>query len=190
MEQLDILKHSVDSLERIRVPYMIVGSYACFAYGESRFTQDIDIVIEMFPGQVKAFCEAFPAPDFFVSEDAVKDAVKNRFQFNVLHPSSGNKIDFIFSRNDDWATSRMQRRQSARIHPERDVMLASPEDIIIGKLWFYSEGKSDKHLRDIAGILKVSGDSLDRNYLAKWVRKLGYTSIWDQCLQQVENTNL
>ncbi len=44
MEQLDILRHAVESLERMGVPYFVVGSMASIAYGETRFTQDIDIL--------------------------------------------------------------------------------------------------------------------------------------------------
>ena len=44
MEQLDILRHAVEALERMKVPYIVVGSIASIAYGESRFTQDIDII--------------------------------------------------------------------------------------------------------------------------------------------------
>jgi hypothetical protein len=49
MEQIDILRHTVDVLERLAVPYLIVGSFASIAYGESRFTQDIDVVIAFPP---------------------------------------------------------------------------------------------------------------------------------------------
>ena len=44
MEQIDILRHAVEALERMNVPYLVVGSFASIAYGESRFTQDIDII--------------------------------------------------------------------------------------------------------------------------------------------------
>ena len=121
MEQLDILKHTVDTLDRLKIRYMVVGSYGCIAYGETRFTQDIDIVIEMFPGQVNSLCEAFPSPEFYISKDAVRDAVKNRFQFNVLHPTSGNKIDFMLAKQDDWGRTQMARRRMTRIHPNREV---------------------------------------------------------------------
>jgi hypothetical protein len=36
-------------------------------------------------------------------------------------------------------------------------MLCAREDVIVKKLWFYQMGESDKHLRDIASMLKVSG---------------------------------
>jgi hypothetical protein len=185
MRQIDLLKHAVDALERIRIPYMIVSSYACFAYGESRTTQDIDIVIELFPSQIKPLFDAFPAPDFYVSEQAIRDALKYRSPFNILHPSSSNKIDFLFPRDNDWGRSQFERKTSARILPDQPVSIACPEDIIVGKLWFYSEGGSDKHLRDIASILKISGDSIRRPAIEKWARQYGYTSVWEKCLSKL-----
>jgi hypothetical protein len=46
MERIDILRHTVDALERLEVPYLIVGSFASIAYGESHFTQtSIDVIV-------------------------------------------------------------------------------------------------------------------------------------------------
>ena len=44
---------------------------------------------------------------------------------------------------------------------------------------FYREGGSEKHLRDIAGILKISGNTVDRNYISEWAQRLGLTDIWN-----------
>jgi hypothetical protein len=52
-------------------------------------------------------------------------------------------------------------------------MFISPEDVILNKLLFYKEGGVDKHARDIAGVLRISGDSLDVNYLNTWAKQLG-----------------
>ena len=136
MEQADILRHSADTLDRLGVPYMVVGSYACMAYGETRLTQDIDIVIDLPMAAVSPFCAAFPPPAFYLSEHAVRDAVRRRFQFNVLHPAGGTKIDFILPRSDEWGRARMARRRGRRLIPDRDVSTASPEDVILGKLWY------------------------------------------------------
>jgi len=161
MEQIDILRHTVDALERLEVPYLIVGSFASIAYGESRFTQDIDVVVALEERHVPEFIAAFPAPEFYLNESAIRDAIRTSFQFNVLHPSSGNKIDFILPRTGPWASLRMARGRPARLLPDRDVMVAAPEDVIIGKLWYYAEGGGDRHLRDIAGILRVTGAGVD-----------------------------
>lgn len=186
MTQLEFLKHSVDTLDRLGVKYMIVGSYACMAYGEARLTQDIDIVIDLSMQAVAEFCAAHPPPLFYVSETAVRDAVRTRFQFNVLHPSSLNKIDYILPRIDAWGAGRMDRRRRVRLLPGREVDVASPEDVILGKLWYHSLGGSDKHLRDIAGILRTSGDAVDRADVLAWAEKLGYTAVWNKILKKLD----
>jgi hypothetical protein len=186
MEQIDILRHAVDMLERLNVPYLVVGSIASMAYGESRFTQDIDIVAAFEIQHISGLIEAFPEPDYYISESAIRDAIRTSFQFNVVHMSSGNKIDFILPRAGAWATTRMARRRPTRLLPDRDVMTAAPEDVILGKLWYYSEGGSDRHLRDIAGILRVSGERVDRAEVERWARELGYLDAWQQVLAKVD----
>jgi len=75
---------------------------------------------------------------------------------------------------DDTRFSRACRIEIEKI----PVRFASAEDVIIKKLEYYRSGESDKHLRDIAGILKVSGESLDFAYLEKWVTTFRLASIW------------
>ena len=43
---------------------------------------------------------------------------------------------------------------------------------------YYREGRSEKHLRDIVGILKVSADLIDFDYIARWARDLSLDEIW------------
>ncbi len=186
MEQMDILRHAVTVLEDLRVPYLVVGSFASIAYGESRFTQDIDIVAALELKHVPGLMTAFPSPEYYLSDAAVRDAIQSSFQFNVIHPSSGNKIDFILPCSGPWADARMSRRRAVRLLPDRDVMTAAPEDVILGKLWYYSEGGGDRHLRDIAGILRVTGDGVDRAEVERWAAELGYLDIWQAIVAKVD----
>src|SRR4051794_8425502 len=94
---------------------MIVGSYGSTVYGEPRFTNDIDVVADLPHDSVRAFCAAFPPPDFFLSEPAVLGAIANRFQFNLLHPASGNKVDVILPRDDEWGRTQLDRRRRIRL---------------------------------------------------------------------------
>ena len=186
MEQTDILRYAIDALELLQVRYLVVDSFASIAYGESRFTQDIDIVAAFEMHHVQGLLEAFPQPEFYLSETAVLDAIRTQFQFNIIHPTSGNKIDFILPRTGAWAAARMARRRPIRLLPDRDVMTAAPEDVILGKLWYYSEGGGDRHLRDIAGILRVTGDGVDRADVERWARQLGFLDIWLAILDTVD----
>jgi hypothetical protein len=186
MEQIDILRHAVDALERMRAPYVVVGSIASIAYGESRFTQDIDVVAAFEMRHVGPLVAAFPPSEFYLNEEAVREAIRTSFQFNVIHPASGNKIDFMLPRDDEWSRTQMARARPIRLLPDREVMTAAPEDVILGKLWYYSEGGGDRHLRDIAGILRVSGEDVDRTEVERWARERGHLEIWQQIVAKVD----
>jgi hypothetical protein len=185
VEQTDLLKRAVEILDQLSIPYAIVGSFASGAWGESRFTQDIDILVSVTPSQATALCHAFPAPDFYVSQTAAQEAVKRRSQFNVIHPASGNKIDFLIAGATPWSMAQLQRRKRVAIFADKEVAIAAPEDVILGKLVYYHEGGSEKHLRDITGILKVSGEAVDRQYLSTVAAQLGVADIWQAIVNRV-----
>lgn len=185
MELSELLHHLTSELDRLNIPYLITGSMATIAYGEPRLTNDIDVVVDLRLDQVEDFCRAFPSPEYYCSTAAVRDAVLRRFQFNILHPSSGLKIDVMIPEQSEFNRSRLSR--AARLHTTDDTMawFASPEDAILKKLEYYRIGGSDKHLRDIAGVLKIQRDRLDFAYLALWALKLGVADLWKQLLSSI-----
>ncbi len=185
MEQTDLLRYVVHSLEELGIPYMLVGSFASGVYGEPRMTQDIDFVVDLAADKVKGLCSLFPQNDFYISEATVLAAVKSRGQFNVIHPASGNKIDFMVARNDAWGRSQIERRQRVRLLPEVDGYTARPEDVILSKMDYYREGGSEKHMRDITGMLRVSSELIDRGYIQTWAQRLGLLEIWNAILQRL-----
>jgi hypothetical protein len=193
MEQIELLRRAVDTLERLKTPYALVGSWGSGIYGEPRFTRDIDIVVDLSVSQVDAFCSAFPNNDFYLSRETVMEEIRTRGQFNLVHPASGNKIDFIMTRLDQWSAGQLLRRRRIQIGTganQFSSFVAAPEDVILGKLWYYSEGGGDRHLRDIAGILRVTGAGVDRAEVERWATKLGYLEIWQQILEKVDGPDL
>ncbi len=185
MEQDELLRRVVEVLEEQAVTYMLVGSLASGVYGEPRLTNDIDIVVELRADQVARLCQAFPAPEYYLREKTAQEAIAATSQFNVIHPASGNKIDFIIARRDAWGRSQIGRRRREQILPGRAGYTAAPEDVILGKLWYYEEGGSEKHLRDIAAMLQVSGDEIDIGYVDQWARQLGFTETWQTVVNRV-----
>lgn len=185
MEQHEVFSFALRAVESLQLPYMVVGSVASISYGEPRMTLDMDVVIDITIVDVARFCAAFPQDEFYVSSRAVLDAIVHRSQFNVIHPSSGNKIDFMLPNNDAWGRQQIQGRRSRPILDGADAFVARPEDIIISKMLYYREGASDKHLRDITGMLKVSGDQIDRDYITCWATELEVLDIWQAILKRV-----
>src|SRR5688572_25990201 len=177
MDQAQLLSFLLDVLERQGLRYAIAGSHASMAYGEARFTNDIDVVVALTPLTLRAFCAAFPESDFYVSEDGARTAAARGGQFNIIHPESGLKIDVIVPKTEfEWA--QLTRTVRAPASAKRDACYASPEDVIIKKMEAYNEGGSEKHLRDITGILKVMGDRVDRSYIDGWARTMDLAQIW------------
>jgi hypothetical protein len=166
-----------------------VGSYASSIWGEARFTQDIDIVVSLSAHNIDQLCEAFPAPEFYLSPIAAREAVERHSQFNVIHPTSGNKIDFMIAGSNPWSESQLQRGRRVPIFADHEVSIAAPEDVILGKLVYYREGGSDKHLRDIAGILSISGNQVDLPYTEKFARQLGVVDTWHEILKKIEGSD-
>ncbi len=185
MEQRELLEKVVDVLEGMGVSYMIVGSYGSGAWGEPRFTQDIDIVVSLAVDDVQPLVRAFPLSEYYISAEAVEAAVCDGGQFNVIHPSSGNKVDFMMSRRDPWGRMQLSRRRRVQIESGLNASVAAPEDIILSKMEYYREGGSEKHLRDITGIMKVSPDDVDRRYIARWAEQLGLMEIWRAILRRL-----
>lgn len=178
MEQIELLRYALTALEALDIEHMLVGSMASMAYGEPRMTRDIDIVLNLAPEQVDSLCDTFPAPEFYVSRDAARDAVRRRSQFNIIHPTSGNKLDLIVSRDDAWGRGQLARRRTVALLPDLAASMAAPEDVILAKMAYYREGEHEKHLRDIASMLRISGEMIDRNYIRDWSARLDLLDIW------------
>jgi len=146
-------------------------------------TNEVDIVADLRPDQVDALVDRFPEQDFQVSDQAVRLAINARHQFNIIHPDSGLKLDVMIPNAGEHSQVELQRR--VRVKPvggDAETFLAAPEDIIIKKMEFYREGESEKHLRGIAGMPKVSWQLIDRSYVQDWATKLGLSEIWEQIL--------
>jgi len=58
--------------------------------------------------------------------------------------------------------------------------IAPVEYVILRKLEYYSEGGSEKHLRDIAGILSVSSDRIDFGQLSEKIHEYSLEKEWEE----------
>ncbi len=95
MELHELRARLVSALERLQIPYLITGSVAAMAYGEPRLTNDIDVVVDINASHVRGLLAQFPTDEFYLSDEAIHDALARKGQFNIIHPSSGLKIDVM-----------------------------------------------------------------------------------------------
>ncbi len=178
LTQSDVLRHTIAALERTEIPYLVCGSVAAGALGEPRMTLDIDIALSLALSDVERLCAEFPSPEFYVSSITAQEAIRARKQFNVIHPETGNKVDFMMLGRDEWSRSQLERRLRVQLLPNLEGYSSSPEDVIISKMRYHREGGSEKHIRDSAGILAIQGTRLDRVYIKHWVDEFQLNDIW------------
>lgn len=70
----------------------------------------------------------------------------------------------------------MPLRRRLRWNDNLEISVAPPEYVVLRKLEYYREGRSEKHPADIQAISEVTGLNLDR--LDPWLDQLGLRSIW------------
>lgn len=182
MQEINLFRVFFDRLENSGLKYMVTGATAAIIYGEPRLTNDIDIVIEMGEKDAGRITRSFPSDQFYcppleVLEQEARRSLRGHF--NVIHHSTGFKADFYLKGKDDlhnWAIDRRKRFKLEGV----SIWVAPPEYVILRKLEYYREGKSEKHLRDIAGMIEVSGELIDLTDLEKRVRLLGLEKEWEK----------
>jgi len=167
------------ALEECGIPYMVAGSVASILYGEPRLTNDMDVVAEIEPRHVDGFLAHFGAEDFYApSADFVRRVIESGGLFDIIHVASASKVDIIVRRRTEFAALEFSRRQRVPFTEQLEASVATPEDVILSKLLFYAQGRSEKHLSDIAGILRVSAGRVDLGYVEAWVSRLGLRDAW------------
>src|SRR5262249_57174797 len=92
MSQQELLAPVTRVLADAGIDYMMTGSVASGLPGEPRSTQDIDLVVAMPAAAIPHLLKAFPPPDYYLSEESVRDAIRGRSMFNSLSLADGNKI--------------------------------------------------------------------------------------------------
>ncbi len=174
----ELLRIIIGILEKLELRYFVTGSVAAMYYGEPRFTNDIDVVIDLPERRIPELLASFPAGEFYLSEEALRRAVKGQGMCNVIHVPSSLKIDVMIAADTLFNRSRFERAKRVQPDEDLDALFTSAEDVILKKMDFFREGGSEKHLRDITGILMVSGDQLDHDYIEGWADQMGLETIW------------
>ncbi|HUP18906.1 MAG TPA: hypothetical protein VM778_03010 [Gemmatimonadota bacterium] len=181
----DLLLHLIDTLEDLALPYGLTDSIASMVYGEPRTTFDIDVVVQLQEPDVDRLKERFPEPDFFLDEVAARPAVREGRSFNILHPVSGFKID-VFPAVGSIGRMQIERRRRLPAVGDRLGDFSPPEALIVYKLRYYREGGSERQLRDIASMLAISGDDIDREEIGRLASEFGVDDVWRQVLAALD----
>jgi hypothetical protein len=174
----------VDIFEATGIEYLIWGGVAAVAYGEPRFTQDMDVLVRLHHDQVDTLTRLLEEDGYYVSVEAVRDALDKHFYFNAIHLETGVKIDFCVAGPDPIYVWAFEHRQVKSFDEFRQASYMPPESVILTKLRAYQEGHSTRHLDDIEGILRVSGPELDLIYVDRAAARIGALGTWRELLEK------
>jgi len=177
------LTYVIDVLERLGIPYMIVGGFAAILYGEPRLTIDVDIVVDMKLGHVGPFVAAFPVPDYYASAEGILDSLLRRYPFNVIQPSTGAKVDLVPMPADPFTHAAFARRQRLEYDEAgHSATFITAEDIVVAKLVAFQKTGSDKHLRDARGVLLMQWEVLDLEAIRRGAAAIGMLDTLEDLL--------
>ena len=182
---LDILQ----TLERIGAPYMVIGAFAGTVYGITRVTYDIDMIVDLKEEHIAALVAAYPLPRYYADPEMIRSSIALGIMFNIIDSSRGEKADLTPLTMDSGYLLAFKRRvrQSVEIPGAEpfDIWCARAEDVIVGKLMAWAEGRSHKHETDIYEILvfhylgldpALSAD-FDEAYIDQQAARLGEDAL-------------
>lgn len=172
---LETLRDFVTNADKLSIKYMVTGSFAMSAYGEIRYTRDIDIVIQIEGHDVTRFANSF-AGRYYVSDSSIKRAIDRRSMFNMVNFETGEKIDCIIQKDTDFAKESFGRRRKAVV-AGIEFWTTTKEDLMIAKLDWARDSHSEMQIRDIANL---SYDEYDKTYLMGWIARLKLGDIWSE----------
>ncbi|HEV8198637.1 MAG TPA: hypothetical protein VGS03_01295 [Candidatus Polarisedimenticolia bacterium] len=170
----------LEVLDRLGVAYHLGGSYASAIHGFPRQTHDVDLVVDLPRERVSDLVQALGG-DFYVDEQAVARAVKERGSCNLVHHATGIKVDLFVKGAAPFDEAEFDRKVVVRLGDEapHDVFVKSAEDTLLRKLLWYRLGGevSDRQWEDVRGILNVQAERLDMVYLNDWADRLGLRDL-------------
>ena len=174
----------VEVLEQLGIPYMVVGGFAAIFYGEPRLTLDVDIVVDMKEEHMEPFVATFPVPDYYVSEEGIRDSLRRRYPFNVIQPATGAKIDMMPLTTDPLTFGAFERRQRITYDEAgHTATFISAEDLVLSKLSAFQRAGSERHLRDARGVLIIRGEMLDVKAMRRRARAAGILELLERTIE-------
>jgi hypothetical protein len=185
MSPADAFEPLRSALEQAGIRYAVGGSWASTAFGDPRFTNDVDILAEITTENLDRFLRYLPNSFYVDPEEALK-AIRGGRPFNLIHMPTVLKFDLFPSGAFPLGTEELDRAISLADTglSKAPARFVTPEDILLAKLyWFRSGGEvSEMQWRDVQGVIRASLSVLDLGYLEQGAAKLGVRDLLHRAL--------
>jgi hypothetical protein len=122
----------VQVLECLEIPYMVMGGFAAIFYGEPRLTIHVDIVVDMTTPRIRSLVAAFPVPNYYISEEAMRNSLQRHYPLNIIQPATGAKVGLVSLPWNACTRLAFQRRQRLVYDAAgHSATFMTPEDIVV-----------------------------------------------------------
>jgi hypothetical protein len=176
------------ALDAAGVEYLVGGSMASSMAGEPRSTLDIDLVVRLSESHVPKLVEEL-GDEFVADPESLLRAIRQRSSANLIHMSSALKVDLFILGATPFENGQMRRRRLMRVatNPDRFLYAYTPEDILLQKLRWYRMGNqvSERQWRDVLSVLRISGATLDQQYLREGASAFEVTDLLTRAIAEV-----
>jgi len=159
-------------LDGAGIAYMLTGSLAMSFYARPRMTRDIDLVVALEAAKEEQLPGALGA-DYHADAGALAAAIRGARPWNIIHLPSVVKIDLIPRKDTAYRRAEFERRRRVEL-AGIPLWIVSVEDLILSKLEWSRESRSEQQRRDVGLLLETP---LDRAYLDQWAARLGLEGL-------------
>jgi hypothetical protein len=169
---------AIEALNKLNIPYMVVGGLSSNAYGIPRSTKDADIVIAVDPAMLNDLDKEL-GDEFSLGAQGSFEVVTGTLRYHLIVPKLAFEIELFLLSKDPHDQQRFTRRRpivSQQIGTT--IQVPSAEDVIIMKLRWANIAKREKDTDDVRNIIAVQGDeALDWDYIHRWCDIHGTTTL-------------
>lgn len=159
-----ILEAIARGLDRLGIPYMLIGGQAVLLYGEPRLTRNVDVTLGVGPERLPDLLGWVRENGWQVLVETPTEFVGKTMVLPCLEPASGIRIDLIFSFSL-YEQEALERARRVTIGGA-EVRFASLEDLIVHK----TIAGRPRDLEDLRNVL-LKNRSFDIEYVRRWLRE-------------------
>jgi hypothetical protein len=173
----------IDTLERLGVPYMVVGSLSCNVYAIPRSTQDADFVVQLDAERAGPLLAALRA-SFQIEPQMSFETITATTRFEIESRATGFKIELFLLSDDPHDQARFARRRELAIAGRR-AWVPAAEDVIVTILRWSRAGRRAKDVDDVKNVVAAQQNALDWNYIHHWCDQHGTRALLEDVRRSI-----
>ncbi len=184
MNANQIVARVIEALDRLQIPYMLVGSFSSNAFGVARSTNDADFVIEL--GERSAGPLFDGLRDVLTFDPQMRiETVTGTLRWVGKSADSAFNVELFLVSHDPHDRERFRRRER---HPfvATSAWLPTKEDVLIQKLRWYARARRPKDWEDVISVLEAQGSAIDTVYLEQWCQTHGTVAFLHEALREIQ----